>query len=284
MTKQSKLKIYSQNISGAGYRLNEVCNFQEFILEAALKHTPDLIVFSEYAYPTNHDFVVKKFNEQQYQVITSSNKGTEYENGMLIAIKENENLEFIDSFEGLHSKNNKKLESPDNLGVRVKYFDKIIDIIGIRVRVGVNLTNSKRLKLKSEQIQVVSEYINSSTTAKIVVGDTNYKSAFLKNGRLGTASEYINGKNETTDWITVNWGNCDFIVPVGDPYQWRVEKGNPVLMDCDLAIVKNLDATVEPYNWEFEELHESYSRRQRCDYPKIGRFFPDHPAVIMSIE
>ncbi|MCW6665522.1 hypothetical protein NHG34_05135 [Aerococcaceae bacterium NML190938] len=272
---QNEIKIYAQNISGAG---SQVHNFNDFILEGALKHNADIIMFSEYAYPDNHSDVVKNFEKFQYKVATSTYKGNKYENGILFAIRESEHIKILDTFEGLNSNT---LAVPNNLCVKLEYLGNIIEIIGIRIRVYGQ--GSKKLKLKSEQAQVISDYVASRTTPTIVIGDTNYKSSYLKKGHLAAASKNVNGKDEVTEWRTVNWENCEFVVPCGDTYQWK--KGGKVCsVDCDLAIVKGLKAHAEPYNWDFEKLHPYYSTRERYEYINIGKYFPDHPAVILNVE
>ena len=57
-------------------------------------------------------------------------------------------------------------------------------------------------------------------------------------------------------------------------------------MDCDLAITKNINQiSVEPYNWDFEDKDEIYKDKERYQYINIKKgFYPDHPAIIFTVE
>ena len=153
------------------------------------------------------------------------------------------------------------------------------------MRVGSRLSDSERLKLKSDQVQVIASFLAESSEKTVVVGDTNYKASFLKKGHLGASSEYKDKKRKITSFVDISWQGCTFVVPEGDSYQWK-QYGKVISMDCDLAITKNINQiSVEPYNWDFEDKDEIYKDKERYQYINIKKgFYPDHPAIIFTVE
>ena len=62
------IKIISHNISGAGYREGKERVLKPFVLENVLSKNPDVVFFLEYAFPSNHEEVVKWLNNAGYNV------------------------------------------------------------------------------------------------------------------------------------------------------------------------------------------------------------------------
>ena len=132
---------------------------------------------------------------------------------------------------------------------------------------------------------MIASFLAGSSEKTVVVGDTNYKASFLQKGRLGASSEYKDKKRKITSFVDISWKDCTFVVPEGDSYQWK-QYGKVISMDCDLAITKNMNQiSVEPYNWDFEDKDEMYKDKERYQYINIKKgFYPDHPAVIFTVE
>ena len=239
--------------------------------------------FLEYAFPTNHEEVVKWLNNAGYNVKTTDIPTQEYQNGILAAVKEG--IEIIAEQTIMYTKNTKNLEHPDALVLTLKKNNQNYKVAGIRVRVGSRLSDSERLKLKVDQIQVIESFLAKSSEKTVVVGDTNYKASFLKKGHLGSSSEYKDKKRKITSFVDISWEDCTFVVPEGDSYQWK-QYGKEISMDCDLAITKNINQiSVESYNWDFEDKDEIYKDKERYQYINIKKgFYPDHPAIIFTVE
>lgn len=282
------IKIISHNISGAGHRKGEEGEkrvLKPFVLENVLSKNPDVVFFSEYAFPSNHEVVVKQLNDAGYDVRTTDIPTQKYQNGILAAVKEG--IEILAKETKMYTKNTKHLEHPDALVLTLKKNNETYKVVGIRVRVGSRLSDSERLKLKSDQVQVIASFLAESSDKTVVVGDTNYKACFLEEGRLGTSSEYKDKKRKITSFVKISWGGCKFVVPEGDSYQFKKDKDKePIKMDCDLAITKNIDkVSVEPYNWSFEDKDAMYKGKERFEYASITEgYYPDHPAVILTVE
>lgn len=277
------IKVISHNISGAGYREGKERVLKPFVLENALNNNPDVVFFLEYAFPSNHEEVVKQLNDAGYDVRTTDVPTQEYQNGILAAVKEG--IEIIAEETKMYTKDTKNLEHPDALVLTLKKNNEKYKIAGIRVRVGSRLNDSERLKLKSDQIQVIASFLAESSEKTVVVGDTNYKASFLKKGHLCASSEYKDKKRKITSFIDISWQGCTFVVPEGDSYQWK-QYGKVISMDCDLAITKNMNhISVESYNWDFEDKDENYKDKERYQYINIKKgFYPDHPAIIFTVE
>jgi hypothetical protein len=282
------IKIISQNISGAGYRKGkerEKRLLKPFVIENVLSFNPDVIFFLEYAFPINHEEVVKQLRDAGYDVRTTDVPTQKNQNGILAAVKEG--IDIIAEETKMYTKNTKNLEHPDALVLTLKKNNEKYKVAGIRVRVGSRLSDSERLKLKADQIQVIESFLAESSDKTIVVGDTNYEASFLEEGHLGASSEYKDKKRKITSFVKVSWEGCKFVVPEGDSYQFKINKDKePIKIDCDLAITKNIDKfSVEPYNWDFENKDEMYIDKERYQYIDIKTgFYPDHPAVIFTVE
>ena len=276
------IKVISHNISGAGYREGKERVLKPFVVENALSKNPDVVFFLEYAFPTNHKEVVQQLNDAGYEVRTTDVPTQEYQNGILAAVKSNLNIQ--EKVMTIYNEETKILEQPDVLALKLDDGSKEYMIVGVRVRVGVHLPYSDKLKLKSDQIRVISSFLEKSDDRTIVIGDTNYMSHILKRKFIVTGYKYVNKKSIETR-ADVNWSNCNFEVPKGDSYQFKIDK-EPIHMDCDLAITKNIDKTsVEQYNWDFEDKDEIYKEKDRFEYASITEgYYPDHPAVILTVE
>lgn len=277
------IKVISHNISGAGYREGQERVLKPFVVENALSKNPDVVFFLEYAFPTNHKEVVQQLNDAGYEVRTTDVPTQEYQNGILAAVKEG--IEILAKETKMYTKDTKNLEHPDALVLTLKKNNETYKVAGIRVRVGSRLSDSERLKLKSDQVQVIASFLAESSEKTVVVGDTNYKASFLQKGRLGASSEYKDKKRKITSFVDISWNGCTFVVPEGDSYQWK-QYGKVISMDCDLAITKNMNQiSVEPYNWDFEDKDEIYKDKERYQYINIKKgFYPDHPAIIFTVE
>ena len=284
------IKIISHNISGAGYREGkegEKRVLKPFVIENALSFNPDVIFFLEYAFPSNHEEVVKQLNDAGYNVRTTDVPTQKHQNGILAAVKEE--IEIVAEETKMYTKNTKNLEHPDALVLTLKKNNEKYKVAGIRVRVGSSLSDSERLKLKADQIQVITSFLAESSERTVVVGDTNYEASFLEEGHLGTSSEYKDKKRIITSFVKVFWKDCNFVVPKGDSYQFKRKKDKkPIRVNCDLAITKNInidEVSVEPYNWDFEDKDEIYKGKNRFEYASITEgYYPDHPAVILPVE
>lgn len=279
------IKIISQNISGAGYREGkerEKRLLKPFVIENVLSFNPDVIFFLEYAFPINHEEVVKQLRDAGYDVRTTDVPTQKNQNGILAAVKSN--LKIQEKVMTIYNEETKNLEQPDVLALKLDDGSKEYMIVGVRVRVGVHLPYSDKLKLKSDQIRVISSFLEKNDGRTIVIGDTNYMSHILKREFIVTGYKYVNKKNIETR-ANVNWNNCNFEVPKGDSYQFKIDK-EPIKMDCDLAITKNIDnVSVEPYNWSFEDKDAMYKGKERFEYASITEgYYPDHPAVILTVE
>lgn len=283
------IKIISHNISGAGYRKGEEGEkrvVKPFVIENALSFNPDIIFFLEYAFPFNHKEVVKRLNNAGYDVRTTDIPTQKFQNGILVAVKSNLNIQ--EKVMKIYNEETKNLEQPDVLALKLDDGNKEYMIVGIRVRVGVQIPYSDRLKLKSDQIRVISSFLEKSDDRTIVIGDTNYMSHVLKRESIVTGCKYVN-KIKIKTRVDVNWTNCNFEVPKGDSYQFKKDEDKePIRVDCDLAITKNInidEVSVESYNWDFEDKDEIYKGKNRFEYASITEgYYPDHPAVILTVE
>ena len=102
------IKVISHNISGAGYREGKERVLKPFVLENALNNNPDVVFFLEYAFPSNHEEVVKQLNDAGYDVRTTDVPTQEYQNGILAAVKEG--IEIIAEETKMYTKDTKNLE------------------------------------------------------------------------------------------------------------------------------------------------------------------------------
>ena len=106
------IKVISHNISGAGYRKPEEGKerlLKPFVIENALSFNPDVIFFLEYAFPTNHEEVVKWLNNAGYNVRTTDFPTQKHQNGILAAVKSNLNIR--DKVLTIYNEETKKLRS-----------------------------------------------------------------------------------------------------------------------------------------------------------------------------
>ena len=103
-----------------------------FVLENVLSKNPDVVFFLEYAFPSNHEEVVKWLNNAGYNVKTTDIPTQEYQNGILAAVKDG--IEIIAEETKMYTENTKNLEHPDALVLTLKKNNETYKVAGIRVK------------------------------------------------------------------------------------------------------------------------------------------------------
>jgi len=254
--------------SNKGYEL------QPWIINEITKGEPDCIVLTEFAVSKGIDYFFETLEKKDYHWFISA---TTKQNGILLALKRS-TFDFSCTFDYKKStvKNTEALEKgglPDFLEVVVGWEEKLLSIIGTRIRVDLDEGNNNSWR---GEFASLDSYLASKENTVICVGDFN---AFWpgiwknksKNHTLPSTSDkyflYTPSFNEGEWWSYVN--------------PKVTEYGGKCQLDHLITNISGRELKVN-YDWSFiEERPEYKSIKAEDKYKPSG--LPDHAILKATV-
>ncbi len=266
-----KINIIEWNIHGAAslpwYNKYVI---EKWVVDKILDESPDCIVLTEFVIAKGWDYLQLKLEENKYiWFVTSSTSG----NGILIAIKENKNLDYTEicKYQSGFILNNEVLpgvDVPDFQEIRVKYYDELFSFIGVRIRQDIYGKNPNYF---GNQFSLLDDYLSGLEHNVICVGDFN---AYWV-GKWSTNGNYTLPKTSTGYTLHTPTYN------IGDWYSHVQPNGARTQLDHLITNVKYKQIDV-CYIWDFVSNSNGYAQLAKSDYKNIiGK--PDHAILKAEI-
>lgn len=274
-TEEKDMKIYEWNIGmAATFGCNNGYPIQPWIIDEITIDKPECFVLTEFVVSKGWDDMQEKLEAKGYKWFISGSSG---QNGILIAIKSNENIDlsYVFGYKENTVKNGAALNTtcpPNFYEVSFKIGKKDYSLIGLRVRV----------KDKQQQFNALDSYLASLEEMGIKVfciGDFN---AYwfntwvdpIKNTTLPKTAKkfelytplYNNGKG---DWFS-------YINPMIKAYDGKQQLDH-------LITNVNVNVKSRSYDWSFIDKHkEGYDLGTKATTPNKTKGMPDH--AIFKVE
>lgn len=264
------MKIYEWNIGmAATIPSNNGYDLKSWVIEEIVEDKPDVIVLTEFVVSRGIDYFFKALDQNNYCWFISTYTG---QNGILIALKKSifgfddvfgYKMGTLNNFEILKCK-----YPPDFYEIQVRYNERRLSIIGLRVR--KYLLNEEDSNYIQPQFEAIDTYLSSLNHDVICIGDFNAywgeRWDTKENKRLPeTAKHYT--------LYTPNYHKY---------YSYVMPDGEKVGLDHLVTNIKNKCIKCE-YDWSF--INESrYKKNIRKEsYEKISGS-PDHAILKVEME
>jgi len=243
----------------------------EWVLREVLDQKADIIVLTEYCDTIDYNFVVNKLKE--YNVERTNNPRGQ--NDVLIAIKKEfavlNRKKLVSSFE----KGEK--DNPNFLRVDIKKGDKIVTVIGCRIRVGYGEYNKETRKYEKNE---KNDYeMRGKQYKKIITEISNCENDVILIGDLNVSEKH-------TEYADFNWCKVNKSLPKGFTI-YTPEEGysfyNVKIQEefCLDHIITNISEEIQlDYYWDYKEGREPivYIPNRKIEPP-----YPDHAILIAEI-
>lgn len=270
-----KLKIIEWNIHGAaGYGNYSI---PEFVADEIMLQDADIVILTEFVIKCNWDYF-RGVLEKKYKLFSSPYISGQ--NGVLIAIKkDNEDFD-INSAMISSELNTIQTEKPNFLQVTIEYNEKPLTIIGTRIR-------PRNEQFKKEQYEILKEHLESLEGKVICAGDFNVWSSFI----VGNNKGQWNLKPTDYDFRTPTntWSNSKYS-PKNEPSTWsHVGKGKADILYkslIDHIVTKGVTIIKEKlnYSWDFVNENNGYGNLNPEDYKSNLVGLPDHAILSATIK
>lgn len=235
------MKIYEWNIGmAATIPSNRGYNLNGWIIDEIIKDEPDCIILTEFVVSRGIEYFLSELEIKKYHWFISSSTKM---NGILVALKES-TFDYSDTFNykvSPNTINNNEIlvgaDMPDFYEIRVKCYDALLSIIGVRIRKDIYGINPN---YTHNQFALLDDYLSSLTHNVICVGDFN---AYW-------AGKWKTPKNTTLPKTAVNFSLHTPLYNVGDWYSYVQPNGQGTQLDHLITNIKRKTINVI-YDWSF---------------------------------
>lgn len=272
----NSLKIMEWNINGrAGYGNYSI---PEFVADEIVSQDADIVILTEFVIKCNWDYF-RGVLEKKYKLFSSPYISEQ--NGVLIALKkDNEDFD-INSAIISSELNAIQTEKPNFLKVTVKYNKKPLTIIGTRICVGDR--SDEDLAGRKKQRQVIYDHLESlnNECRVICMGDFNATPRFIWEEKLNCGDFKLdcpsyNTDNDTYKRINKEYCSWSYVHEDGK----GADKGKASI---DHIIVKGLTVADSKYIWDFVNENNGYGSLRERDYKSHLVGYPDHAILSARI-